>query len=270
MNYETLNVAIGQGIAQIELNRPNKRNAINRRMWGEIQDTFRRIGETQEVRVAVLNGVGPHFTAGIDLEMLAGLQGEGSGHCPGRHREKLRRFILDLQAVVTSIERCPKPVIAALHGICYGAAIDIATACDLRYCSEDARFSVKEIDVGLTADLGVLQRLPRLIGDGMARELAYTGREFTGREAKDMGLVNRCFETLGELLGGVREIALSIAAKSPLSIRGCKEMLLYARDHSVADGLNHVATWNAAMVISDDLREARTAFLEQRPPTFPD
>lgn len=270
MDYETLNVSVEKGIARVELNRPNKRNAINRRMWDEIREAFQGISEMQEVRVATLSGSGPHFTAGIDLEMLTSLETEGHDQCHGRQRERLWRFIIDLQDVATSIERCCKPVIAALHGICYGAAIDLATACDLRYSSQDARLSVKEIDVGLTADLGVLQRLPRLVGDGMARELAYTGREFSGREAKEIGLVNRCFDTQDALLEGVRDIARMIAAKSPLSIRGCKEMLLYARDHSVANSLNYAATWNAAMLISNDLQEARIAFGQKRPPNFQD
>jgi enoyl-CoA hydratase/carnithine racemase len=270
MNYETLNVTVEQGVARVELNRPHKRNAINRRMWDEVREAFRDLGEMPEVRVAILSGAGPHFTAGIDLEMLTSLLPEGQSQCPGRLREQLRRLILDLQDVALSIERRSKPVIAALHGICYGAAIDLATACDMRYSSDDARFSVKEIDVGLTADLGVLQRLPGLVGDGMARELAYTGREFSSSEAKEMGLVNRCFDTREALLEGVQDIARGIATKSPLSIRGCKEMLLYARDHSIADSLNFVATWNAAMVISDDLQEALNALGQKRPAKFRD
>jgi enoyl-CoA hydratase len=140
----------------------------------------------------------------------------------------------------------------------------------MRYCSADAKFSVKEIDVGMTADVGTLQRLPRLVGEGMARELAYTGRVVDGAEAKAIGLVNRCFDTPEALAEGAMAIAGAIAAKSPLAIRGCKEMITYARDHSVADGLNYVATWNAAMLLSRDLQEAATAAREKRPPVFRD
>jgi enoyl-CoA hydratase len=182
----------------------------------------------------------------------------------------LRRLILDLQDTITSVERCRKPVIAAIHGACIGGGIDLITACDMRYCSAEARFSVKEIDVGMTADVGTLQRLPRLVGEGMARELAYTGRMFDAADAKDMGLVNRVFETPDALQAGVMEIANTIAAKSPLAIRGCKEMITYARDHSVADSLNHVATWNAAMLMSRDLVEAGAAAREKRLPVFGD
>ena len=171
---------------------------------------------------------------------------------------------------MNTIERCTKPVLAALHGVCYGAAIDIATACDIRYASEDARISVKEIDLGLTADVGVLQRLPRVIGEGIARELADTVREVSGREAKEIGLVNRCFATRDDLLDGVTQIARTMAEKSPLALRGCKEMFHYTRDHSVADALNYIATWNAAMLISDDWTEAMAAFQQKRQPKFRD
>jgi enoyl-CoA hydratase len=161
-------------------------------------------------------------------------------------------------------------VLAAVHGACIGGGIDLITACDMRYCSANAYFTVKEIDVGMTADVGTLQRLPRLIGEGMARELAYTGRRVDGAEAQQMRLVNRCFDTPEALLAGVMEIARTIAAKSPLSIRGCKEMITYARDHSVADGLNYIATWNAAMLMSKDLFEAGAANMQKRDPVFKD
>jgi enoyl-CoA hydratase len=140
----------------------------------------------------------------------------------------------------------------------------------MRYCSANAWFSVKEIDVGMTADVGTLQRLPRLIGEGMARELAYTGRKVDGEEARQVGLVNRCFETPEALQAGVMEIARNIAAKSPLAIRGCKEMITYGRDHTVADGLNYIATWNAAMLMSKDLYEAGAANMQKRDPVFKD
>jgi enoyl-CoA hydratase len=202
--------------------------------------------------------------------MLMGLGSQIEDDCDGRRREKLRRLILKLQDTLSSIERCRKPVLAAVHGACIGGGIDLITACDMRYCSANAYFTVKEIDVGMTADVGTLQRLPHLVGEGMARELAYTGRRVEGPEAQQMRLVNRCFDTPEALHEGVMEIARSIAAKSPLSIRGCKEMITYARDHSVADGLNYVATWNAAMLMSADLFEAGAANMQKRDPVFRD
>jgi enoyl-CoA hydratase len=274
MTFETIQLTLNDGVALVELNRPRKMNAIHRLMWDEIRLAFRQLSEMKEARVVVLCGTGPHFCAGIDVAMLASAAslGENLGQetCAGRLREKLRLSVLELQDVVNTIERCTKPVLAALHGVCYGAAIDIATACDMRYASEDARISVKEIDLGLTADVGVLQRLPRVIGEGMARELAYTAREVSGREAREIGLVNRCFATREELLEGVTQIARTMAGKSPLALRGCKEMFQYGRDHSVADALNYIATWNAAMLISDDWTEATEAFQQKRQPKFRD
>jgi enoyl-CoA hydratase len=175
-----------------------------------------------------------------------------------------------MQDTLTSLERCRKPVLAAIHGACIGGGIDLITCADMRYASSDAYFTIKEIDIGMTADVGTLQRLPRLVGDGMARELAYTGRKVDGIEAQKIHLVNRCFETPEALEAGVMEIARTIAAKSPLAIRGCKEMITYGRDHSVADGLNYIATWNAAMLLSKDLFEAGAAAIQKRDPVFRD
>jgi enoyl-CoA hydratase len=257
-------------VAVITLNRPERANAMEEAMWHELREAMREADGADAVRVVVLRGAGKHFTAGIDLAMLEGLAARIRDDDGARGREKLRRLILDLQDTLTAIERCRKPVIAAVHGACYGGGMDLVTACDFRYCSADARFSVKEIDVGMTADVGTLQRLPRLVGEGLARELAYTGRVVDGAEAKAIGLVNRCFDTPEALAEGAMATAAAIAAKSPLAIRGCKEMITYARDHSVADGLNYVATWNAAMLLSRDLQEAGAAAREKRAPVFRD
>jgi len=270
MNFETLNVSIASGVATVELNRPDKANALSLQMWRDIRSAFRSLDETAEARVAVITGRGKHFTSGIDLEMLGGLQEQTRDDCEGRRREKLRRQILDLQDTLTSIERCRKPVIAAIHGACIGGGIDLITCCDMRYASAEAYFSVKEIDVGMTADVGTLQRLPKLVADGITRELAYTGRRFDAAEAKEIGLLNRVFASPESLREGVAEIAATIAAKSPLSIRGIKEMVVYSRDHSVADGLNYVATWNAAMLMSEDLTEAVHSAGLKRPAKFMD
>jgi len=270
MEFTTLEVSLDAGVATIALNRPDKANAMSEPMWYEIEKAMEWLDSTPEARVGVLVGRGKYFTSGIDLAMPMGLGPQIEDDCDGRRREKLRRLILKLQDTLTSIERCRKPVLAAIHGACIGGGIDLITACDMRYCSANAWFSVKEIDVGMTADVGTLQRLPRLIGEGMARELAYTGRRVDGAEAQQMRLVNRCFETPEALQAGVMEIACNIAAKSPLSIRGCKEMITYARDHSVADGLNYIATWNAAMLMSKDLFEAGAANMQKRDPVFKD
>ncbi len=270
MTPTTLSITRDGAVAIIELNRPDKANAMVEAMWHEIRDAMRWADTTPEVRVVVLRGAGRHFTAGIDLSMLFSLGKQIGDSCDGRSREKLRRLILDLQDTLTSIERCRKPVLAAIHGACIGGGIDLISACDMRYCSMDAKFSIKEIDVGMTADVGTLQRLPRLIGEGMARELAYTGRNFDGAEAREICLVNRCFDTPEALHEAVLEIARTIATKSPLAVRGSKEMITYARDHSVADSLNYIATWNAAMLMSEDLMEAGKAGMEKRAPVYRD
>jgi enoyl-CoA hydratase len=270
MSYARLAVSLEGAVATVALNRPDKANAIDLPMWHEIRDAMRWLDETPEARVGILCAEGRQFTAGIDLALLGAIRTQIADACDGRTREKLRRLILDLQDTLTSIERCRKPVVAAVQGACIGGGVDLVTACDFRLCSADAVFSVREVDVGMTADLGTLQRLPRLIGDGMARELAYTGRNVDGREARDIRLVNRCYDTREALRAGAQELAASIAARSPLAVRGAKEMIAYARDHSVADGLTYVATWNAAMLLSADLPEALAATREKRPPQFRD
>ncbi len=266
----TLDVRCDGAIAGISLNRPERSNALNETMWVELREAMQWADLTPEIHIVVLSGAGKNFCAGIDLSMLAGVAQVVAHSDPARSRERLRHLILDLQACLTSIERCRKPVLAAIHGACIGGALDLVTCCDMRYAAADAVFSVREVDVGMTADVGTLQRLPRLVPDGVARELAYTGRNLGSQEAQAIGLVNRVFDSQEALVAGVTSLAHEIAGKSPLAIRGTKEMLNYGRDHSVADGLNYVATWNAAMLMSADLSEAMAAVREKRPPQFAD
>jgi enoyl-CoA hydratase len=267
-DYTVLEVEVAEHIAHVRLNRPEKANALSAPFWTEIPRAFRWIAGNPDVRVAVISGNGKHFCAGIDLEMLAAGAGRALADDPGRAREALRLRILELQDTFTAIERCRKPVLAAVHGSCLGAGVDLVSACDMRYCTADAAFAIREIDIGLTADVGTLQRLPRLIGDGILRELAYTGRPVLGPEAAQIGLVNRAFPDREALLQGVMQIARAIAAKAPLAVRGSKEMILYTRDHTVADSLNYIATWNAAMLSEADIREGVAAQREKRPPSF--
>ena len=269
-DFTTLTVTLENAVARVTLNRPDKANAMNAPMWVELKAAMEWLDETPQARVGIITGAGRFFTAGIDLAMLGAMKDEVADGCDGRRGEKLRRQILDIQDTVTSVERCRKPVIAAVNGPCVGGGIDLITACDMRYAADDAWFSVKEVDMGLAADVGTLQRLPKIVGEGMARELAYTARKVTAAEAEAMQLINRRFPTVDALNDGVLAIAAGIAAKSPLAIRGTKEMITYVRDHSVADGLNYIATWNAAMLLSDDLTEAMTAFFEKRPASFRD
>jgi enoyl-CoA hydratase len=268
-DYKAFNVSVADKVAHVVINRPEKVNAMNADFWREIIDIFRWIDDTDSVRAVVISGAGKHFSSGIDLMMLASL-GSQMGKDVGRNAEKLRRKVLELQASFNAIDQCRKPVLAAIQGYCLGGAIDMISACDMRYSTRDAQFSIKEIDIGMAADVGTLQRLPRIIGDGIMRELAYTGRTIDGEEARSIGLVNRTYENTEALLEGVMEIAREIASKSPIAIRGTKEMIRYIRDHRIDDGLEYIATWNAAMLQSADLRVAMTAQMSKQKPEFED
>jgi enoyl-CoA hydratase len=271
MNFETLKIELRDHIAWLRLNRPDKANAMSLTMWDELPRAAAWLDEQAEVRVVILCGEGRHFTAGIDLEALAHVGTLARGNsCGGRQREAVRKFILHAQNSLSSIERIRVPVIAAIHGACIGGGIDMIGACDLRYSTADAKFSIKEVDLAVTADVGTLQRLRHIIGLPMLSELAYTGETFDGQRARELGLVGRTYASREELMAGVEALARSIAAKSPLTVRGIKYNLLYSRDHTVAEGLEMVAQWNAAFLVSDDLTEALTAQMQKREPKFAD
>jgi len=269
MNLETLAISESDGVAHIELNRPDKANALTGPMWKDLRSAFDWLS-TSRARVGVLSARGKHFTAGIDLDLLTGMQSEIAGLSEGRKQERLREFIVELQEVISAAESCRKPILAAIHGACMGGGIDLVTACDMRYATRDARFSVKEVDLAIVADVGTLQRLPKLVGDGLARELALTGREFDGDEAHAMKLVNRVFPDKDSLMKFVLDTAAGIASKSPLTIRGIKDTLNYSRDHSVAEGLSYVSAKNAAILLSPDLAEAMSAAKQKRKAKYED
>ena len=267
---QTLKLEINNKIAHVIINRPEKVNALNDIAWQEMEQVFNELDEREDVRVIVLSGgESKHFCAGIDLSLLMSVA-QNAIKCDARRREQIRKDVFRLQAPINAIENCSKPVLAAIHGGCIGGGIDVVCACDMRYCTDEAYFTIKEIDMGMVADLGTLQRLPKLISDGMAREMAYTGRNVYGAEAEKIGMVNRTFADKETMLAEVMKIAEMIAQKSPVSIRGTKHILLHTRDHSVADGLNYMATWNAAMLLSTDLQEAFTAKMMKRETTFED
>jgi enoyl-CoA hydratase len=269
MNYTSLEVSLDGPIAHVRLCRPNELNSMNRAFWTELPDALHRLDTAGTARVVVLSSTGKHFTAGMDLSVFA-----GTGMTPsdsrevGRTREALRHSVFALQESFNVIERIRMPVLAAIQGGCIGGGIDMISACDARYCTDDAFFCIQEINIGMVADLGTLQRLPKIIPSGMARELAYTGRRLPASRAKQIGLVNETFPDHAALLAGVLEVAREIAERSPLAVCGSKEMLNYARDHSVQDGLNHIATWQTGMFQSADMQECFAAKSEQRKPVF--
>ncbi len=270
LQLEALSVALEAHVATIHFNRPDKANALNEQMWDELRRAFEWADDTPEVRVVVLAGEGRHFCAGIDLMMLAGLQQAIHDPCEGRKREKLLATIRRLQRSVTALEACRKPVIAAIHGACVGGGLDVALAADIRLAAGNATFCVKEIDIGMVADVGTLQRLHHVVGDGRARELALTGRQIDAEEAERIGLVTQVLPDKEILLSAASELAGMLAGKSPLALRGTKQVLNYSRDHSVAEGLEQVAHWNAAMLISSDIQAAVMAQMQGQTPVFAD
>ena len=269
MQFETLSVTLDAHIATVRLNRPDKANAMNATMWQEIRQAFEWVDHTPEARVAVLQGEGRLFCAGIDLQMMVGMNDKIANGCDGRSREAMRRVILDMQDTLTSLERCRKPVLAAIHGGCIGGGIDLVTCADMRYASADAYFSIKEIDIGMTADVGTLQRLPKLVPLAVVKELAYTGRRLPAAKARDYGLVNEVFDSADACLAAAMQCAKEIAAKPPVAIWGTKQVIHYARDHSVDDALRQMGWVQGAIWSNAHVREAVTAMKTQREAQFP-
>ena len=266
--YAAFDYTVADHVATITLNRPEKRNAMIREFWDDMKAVFAAIADDPAVRAVVIASTGPHFTAGIDLSLLAQVMQASDGLEESRKRERLRRMVLDFQESFTAMERSRVPVLAAVQGGCIGGGIDMVTAADMRYCTADAFFLVKEIEVGMTADVGTLQRLPRVMPDGLARELCYTGRRMMADEAKACGLVNAVFPDQETMLAEVGAVARRIAGHSPLAVTGTKEMLNYTRDHSIADGLNYIATWNAGMLLSADLMKSAAAAQSGEAPAY--
>ena len=251
MSYETLTLAVKDHVAHIRLNRPDALNTMILPFWHDMVAVFDAIDHEPAARAVVISSSGRHFTAGLDLGVMQSF-GDSEGDA-GRRGGRLRRSVLDLQESFSVIDRCRVPVIAAVQGACIGGGVDLVSACDIRLCSADAYFRIQEVNIGITADVGTLQRLPHLMPAGLVRELAYTGRPLSAEEAQGVGLVNSVHEDHEALLAAAMAMAAEIAAKSPLAIAGTKEMLNYARDHTIADGLNHIATWQAAMIQTDDV-----------------
>ncbi len=266
--YETLKLSVDGAVATVHLNRPDKANSMNAPMWRELQESFEWLDAESAIRAVVLCGEGRLFCGGLDLAMFGDIISSATD--PARRAEDFRRKVLSMQDNLSALEKCRKPVLAAIHGPCIGGGVDLVCAADMRYATEDAFFCIREIDIGMTADVGTLQRMPKLIPDGVVRELAYTGRNMEAAEALQLGFVNRVYADREALLAGVQAIAAEIAAKAPLAIRGTKEMLVYSRDHSVTDSLNYIATWNAGMLSQVDLMEGVTAQAEKRAANYDD
>ncbi len=260
-------------VAVVWLDRPDKRNAMGPEFWRDLPLAMEAVGE-EDVRAVVIAARGPHFTVGLDLVAMSGLAGStppAEGARPASVASRAwatRRQVLTMQASVTAVAECPVPVVAAVHGACIGGGVDLIAACDIRLASADAYFSVRETKVAIVADLGSLQRLPRILGAGHVAELAYTGMDVPAERAAAIGLVNRVSADQASVLADARALAEEIAANPPLAVRGTKAVLAAGDGQTVAEGLDYVATWNSGFLTSDDLVEAMSAFVEKRPPHF--
>lgn len=266
MGSERIAVGIEAGVAHLELARPEKFNAMDKHMFEGIGDAFRALGRDGAVRAILLSGRGKHFTAGLDLEYAS--RQFAPSDCQGRAAEARLRHIEWLQEAFSAAEQARPPVIAAIHGGCIGAGVDLASACDIRIAAEDAFFQIAEVDVAITADLGTLQRLGYLLPQGVLRELTYTGRRMGAEEAARYGLVNQLAPDREGAIAAGMALARTIAAKSPLAVAGAKQSLNRSRGRPVEEGLRDVALWNAATLVSADLTEAIEARLGKTAPSF--
>lgn len=265
----SLKVDVADGVAEVTLLGPGKGNAMGPDFWRELPLVFGALDAHPDVRAVVLTGGGANFSYGLDLPAMMPTWGELlGGNALAAPRTRFLGEIRTLQQAVTAVAACRKPVVAAVSGWCVGGGVDVIAAADVRLASADAKFSVREVKVAIVADLGSLQRLAGIIGEGHLRELAYTGRDIDAARALRIGLVNDVHPDQAEVLAAARALAAEIAANPPLVVQGVKDVLDQHREHQVADGLRYVAAWNAAFLPSEDLGEAAKAFLERRAPEF--
>lgn len=263
-NDDPFKIKQNPNIVWLTLNRPEKLNAMGFAFFKELKENIGKFGKDPEIRAIIINAEGKGFTAGLDLTEAGSMLGNGSADS----RDAMREKILELQESINMIERCRKPVIAAVHGHCVGGGVDLLCACDIRIASRDAVFSIRETKIAIIADLGTLQRLPHIIGGGRFRELALTGRDFTAEEALQMGFITKICEDKKALDEEAEKIALSIAENPPLTVQGVKDVILFSRDNGIYPGLKYVAQKNSAALPSEDLIEAVGAFMEKRKPVF--
>ncbi|MEU9690442.1 crotonase/enoyl-CoA hydratase family protein [Amycolatopsis japonica] len=265
----SLKVEIDGHVAEVTLLGPSKGNAMGPDFWRELPIVFRALDADPQVRAVVLTGSGKHFSYGLDLPAMMPSWGEMlGGDALAGPRTKFLDEVRTLQASVSSVAECRKPVIAAISGWCIGGGVDVIAAADIRLASADAKFSVREVKVAIVADLGSLQRLAPIIGEGHLRELALTGKDIDAARAEKIGLVNDVYADQDILLAEARKLAAEIATNPPLVVQGTKNVLSANTERQVADGLRYVSAWNAAFLPSKDLGEAVQAFLERRAPEF--
>ena len=270
MTYTCFDVSIDDGVAHIVMNRPEKRNAMIAEFWTELPAIVRDIDENSKARVIVLSSTGPVFCAGIDIGMF---QNDIGGTQDKNHPQYGAQFYTNvhrLQASLSSLETCRIPVLVAIQGGCYGGGVDLMTACDMRYGTEDSFITIYEINVGMTADVGTFPRILNHMPEGVVRELAYTGRKMGAQECKMRGLYNEVYADHDAMMAAVMKTARDIASKPPLAVYGCKRAITYSRDHSTADALDNIAVWNMSMLIPVEMMEAMMAGKQKRAGNFQD
>lgn len=275
MKFTCFDVSIENQIAHVVLSRPEKRNSMIPEFWDELPALIRRLDHDGDVRVIVLSSTGPHFTSGLDTSVFGStIEADDESvtlEILNRQRSaKLADTIKYMQQTFTCLEECRVPVLAAIQGGAIGGGVDLITACDMRYMTNDAFITIYEINIGMTADVGTFPRITKLLPEGIVKELAYTGRRMSAQEAKALGFVNAVFPDHASMLEHVLDLAGEIASKAPLAIYGSKRMINYARDHSTADGLDYVSVWNGGMLQSAEINEAFAAAAEKRPAEFAD
>jgi enoyl-CoA hydratase len=271
MSYTCFDVSIENEIAHIVLSRPEKRNAMIAEFWTELPQIINDIDAGSKARVIVISSTGPVFSAGIDIGMFSGdIAGTGDKNHPHHGLNFLQNNVLPLQDSFTALEACRIPVLCAIQGGCYGGGVDLITACDMRYGTEDSFITIYEIMVGMTADVGTFPRILNHMPEGVVRELAYTGRKMPAQECKSRGLFNEVFKDYDTMMSAVMETAAHIAARPPLAVHGCKHIINFARDHTTADTLQHIAIWNMSMLIPSEMTEAMQANGQKRAGKFAD
>ena len=266
--HEALAVEVKDNVAQVTLLGPGKGNAMGPAFWAEMPAVFGELDADPDVRAIVLNGSGDNFCFGLDLLAMGGTLPTVDGGASARPRAKFHTEVKRLQDSITAVADCRTPTIAAIHGWCIGGGVDLISAVDIRYASADAKFSVREVKLAIVADVGSLARLPYILSDGHLRELALTGKDIDAARAEKIGLVNEVLPDAEAALAAAHSTAAEIAANSPLTVRGIKDVLDEQRTDDVAASLRYVAAWNSAFLPSQDLKEAVTAMFEKRPPNF--
>jgi len=264
--YKSFKVSQDGPIARITLNRPDKRNTMTPDFWRELPQAVMALSDAGQTRVLILDAEGPVFSAGMDISVFTNPNALSTD--TASMREAFMTAATALQDAFTAFETARFPVIAAIQGPCVGGAVDMVTACDMRFGTTDAWMRIEETNIGMFADVGTLQRLPGLIPEGVARELAYTGDTLSAERAEKLGLYNGVLEGAEALSEHVNTIANKIASKAPLTISGTKRSFLYARDHTVADSLTHAMTLQASLWSPEDIMEAITARGEKREGAF--